>query len=313
MKTEQARLCVARGRAYDLLAAALLDGLRADRVSHFRAVPSLAPHIDEVPHPDTWAAAHHTALALEVPPFQSAFLSESGQMDDGDAVRTAYARGGFGGTRSDVPADHAGIALQYLSWLCGAESDAICDAQTDAQRQVQDLAREFIDGHLGRWIAALAVGLRCTPGVHPFFVEVAVLSAELVSEHRASLGSTPSAWQLPQVPDPLSDPQTRLADLAQHLCTPSLAGGVLSRGGLRAVGRATAVPKGFGSRALMLTNLLRSAAEFDHLGQALDNLHAVAKDWAQAHHALNNPVWATRAEQTCQLLIRMKQAAESTE
>ena len=167
--------------------------------------------------------------------------------------------------------------------------------------------------HLGRWIGALAVGLKRTPGIHPFFTEVAALSAELIAEHRAGLSPKPPPWQLPEVPDPLLDPQTRLADLAQHLCTPSLAGGVLSRGGLSRVGRATSVPKGFGSRALMLTNLLRSAAEFDHLGEVLDSLNADVHGWAEGHRTLNNPVWATRAEQTSELLQRMKQAAESTE
>ena len=79
------------------------------------------------------------------------------------------------------------------------------------------------------------------------------------------------------------------------------------------MGRATSVPKGFGSRALMLTNLLRSAAEFDHLGEVLDSLNADVHGWAEGHRTLNNPVWATRAEQTSELLQRMKQTAESTE
>jgi TorA maturation chaperone TorD len=278
-----------------------------------RAVPALATHIDETPDPDQWAAAHHTALALEVPPFQSAFLSESGHLDDGAHLSQAYAQGGFGGARSDVPADHAGTSLHFLSWLCAAEADALRDGQEQAHTEVQALACRFIDTHLGRWLPALAVAMQTSPGIHPFFTEVALLSAELVSDHRATMQNPAPQWHLPEVPDPLSNPQTRLADLAQHLTTPSLAGGVLSRSALALVGRSTAVPKGFGSRALMLTNLMRTAAELGELPQVLKGISAVVEGWAHAHTAIGAQVWAQRARQTLDLLQRMAQAIELKE
>jgi hypothetical protein len=283
----------------------LLDGLRPDRIAHFRAVPALAEHIDEAPDPDRWAAAHHTALGLEIPPFESVFVSESGHMDDGTTIRQAHAQGGFGGARSDVPPDHAGTGLSYLSWLSAVEADAVEDGQEAATTHVQGLTRSFIDAHLGRWLPALSVGASTSPGIHPFFTGVISLATELVADHRLSLLPEATPWALPTNPDPLADPKTRLADLARYLTTPSRAGGMLSRGALASVGRATAVPKGFGSRTLMLTNLMSSAAELGQLSDVLQGLGAVVGRWVNAHEELGSTVWADRARQTASLLQRM--------
>ena len=309
MATEAHTGCIARGRAYDLLATGLTDGLRPDRVAHFRAVPALAPHIGTDPDPDGWASAHHTALSLEVPPYEGAFLSETGQLDDGEGLRQAYARGGLSGVPEDQPPDHVGVELRFLAWLSGAEADAILDGQEDARAQVQDLASSFIDAHLGRWLPALAVALQTSPPTHPFFRELALLAAELVSSHRAQLPGPVAAWSLPPVPDLLSDPDTRLADLATTLTIPSLAGGMLSRAALAGIGRSAEVPKGFGSRALMLTNLMRSAAEYERLPEVLAGLGVVATGWSEAHAALGATVWADRAQDTVGLLNRMAEQA----
>ncbi len=313
MKTDPADQALARGRAYDLLGTGLLRGLRPDRVDHFRAVPALQPHIEDAPDPDQWAAAHHTALSLEVPPFQSAFLSATGHLDDGETLSQAYAQGGYGGAPSDTPADHIGVQLGFMAWLSGAEIDALRDENSEAVDHIQRLTARFIDAHLGRWLPALAVALQTSPVVHPFFREAALLTAELVKHHRDQLPGAPQPWALPQVPDLLEDPDTRLRDLACHLTTPSLAGGVLSRGALAGVGRASEVPKGFGSRALMLTNLLRSAAEYDRLAQVLTGLSSVASGWAEAHAALGATQWASRSEQTVALLAQMARDADLRE
>ena len=305
MRTEARLECVARGRAYDLLGTALLDGLRPDRIAHFRAVPALSKHIDESPDPDRWAAAHHTAFGLEIPPFESVFVSESGHMDDGTTIRQAHAQGGFGGARPDVPPDHAGTGLSYLSWLSAVEADAIEDGQDGACTHAQALARSFIDAHLGRWLPALAVGAATSPDIHPFFVSAVSLASELVADHRSSLQPAATPWDLPAIPDPLADPKTRLADLARYLTTPSRSGGLLTRGALASVGRATAVPKGFGSRTLMLTNLMSSAAELRQLHDVLQGLGAVVGQWVIAHEEHGSPVWADRARETVSLLERM--------
>jgi len=305
VETEGAQNCLARGRAYDLLACGLKDGLREERLEHFRAVPALATHIPPTPNLDQWAAAHHGALTMEVPPYESAFLSATGQLDEGDAVREAYAQGGFGTVPHDLQPDHISVELAYMCWLSGAEADAEKDELPDAVTQIQDLQRDFLDGHLLRWTGALVTALQTSPQAHAFFVDLALLAHELGSTHRAHLGGDAPSWALPPSPDVLGNPETGLRDLATHLTTPSLAGGVLTRGALAQVGRAAQAPRGFGSRALMLTNLFKTASEYDRLPSVVAGLGEVVSGWTQAHTRLSAPVWAARSQATEALLTQM--------
>jgi hypothetical protein len=66
------------------------------------------------------------------------------------------------------------------------------------------------------------------------------------------------------------------------------------------------VPKGFGSRTLMLTNLMSSAAELGQLSDVLQGLGAVVGRWVIAHEELGCTVWADRARETASLLERME-------
>jgi len=307
-------LAIARGRAYDLLATGLRYGVTAERLEHMGAVPALAPHL---PNPadfdaDEAAAQHHTALSLEVAPYESVFLTEDGLMGGAPAagVRAQAGRVGFVGLPDDMEPDHVSVELSILCWLCGAEADAWADGRADVAAVVQGLARDFLDAHPLGWFDALAVSMAACPAGVPALTEMARLAAELCRSHRADLGPVVPSPALPELPALLEDPDTGLRRIAEVLTTPVYAGGFLSRSAIRDIGRAHRLPRGFGGRSQMLVNLLRSAAEFDRLVDVVDGLDAIVARWFKD---LEDDRWRARADETRDWLASMRSRVAAAE
>ena len=82
---------------------------------------------------------------------------------------------------------------------------------------------------------------------------------------------------LPEPPNVLADEKAGLREIGSFLMTPVYTGLLLTRDDLSRLGRQFRLPRGFGSREQMMTNLLRSAAQYDqipHLMSALTVLLA---------------------------------------
>jgi hypothetical protein len=301
-------LAVARGRAYDLLGHGLRHGVTADRLAHLRAVPALVPHLPTSAEfdADEAAAHHHTALVLEIAPFESVFLTEAGLMGGpaAAAVRAQANRVGFPGMSDDMEPDHVGIELAVLCWLSGAEADAIADGQAAVAAELQARTGAFLDAHPLGWIDVLARSMATCPAVDPVLTEMARLASELCHSHRASLGPPVPVAALPPLPDLLDDPDTGLRRIADVLTTPALAGGYLTSSAIGALGRAHRLPRGFGGRCQMLVNLLRSAAQFDRVSEVCVGLEATVTAWSAAEQ---DDRWTTRASETLDWLQRMRE------
>lgn len=309
MAADQSSL-TARERAYGLLADLIRSGLHPDREATVRGVEALADALPEPLDGPELAARHHGLFGLDVPPFESFFLAPDRLLGGpvSDMVARAYALGGFQPTLDDVAPDHLGVELAYLGWLSGARADAVRDGEAAHDRRIADLERAFLDDHLLRWLPVLVASV---PDPDEFFGVCLDLALALAREHRGSLGVAPSPWSLPPLPE-LEDATTGLRQLAEALCTPCLAGGLLTRSAIAGLGRDRKLPRGFGDRTQTLANLFRSAARFDALDDVLGALDAHLGGWAHAlaEHPHDAP-WRARIAAHRQRLAGVRERAAS--
>jgi TorA maturation chaperone TorD len=270
--------------------------------------------------PDQAAAQHYTQLQRELLPFESVLLTPEALLGSSrsEAVRAAYSQGGFQNSPFDPEPDHLAPELAYLAWLCGAEADAHRDSQGTAVTQLRNLARDFIDAHLLRWLAPLCAALPDPGDGNPdrplaFYGTYLALVRELVDDHRENLGGPRPTWELPDLPDLLDEPGTRIADIARFLAIPCHAGGFFTHRDLRQLGRHRQVPRGFGSRWQEIEVLLCTAAEMEQVEVVLRDLQAVVRRWENHYTAPFLAPWRNRTRHTLQLLERMIAAHRSRE
>ena len=250
--SDSQRLALARGRAADLLAHLFRSGVTVERLAHLRSVHALRPHLPEAldsAAADEAAARHHRATSRQVFPYESVFLDASALLggDTAAALRDLGARSGRPLGQGEHEADHLSEELQLLSWLCAAEVHALEDGASNALARVRARQHELLDGHLLRWLPALAVALE---PVDPLYGAAAELARELAVElhgelvqHGLSEGA--SAWSLPPADDLLSDPRVGLKAISKRLVTPVLVGGFWSQQRLAELARETGVGAGF--------------------------------------------------------------------
>ncbi len=308
---------LAYSRLYDLCGQLYLDGLTTETLAIVQALPDLA---DKLPVPleaDGVAAAYQELFAFNLLPFESIFLGHEGLLnsDHSAAVRAAYGAVGYQPTQRAGAADHLGVELGLLAHLCAAEADGWADGQVAIAQRMQHEQQEFLQAHLLRWLAPCAVAIGRHD--HPFFAELATITVALVAAHHGMLTAeqgTPVAWQLPTPPVLLADPKSSLHDIATFLVTPAYSGLFLSRYIINQLGRQQRLPRGFGSRAQMVTNLLRTAAQYEALPALLATLRTELLRWQKDYQALLavHPTltpfvqpWLRRIAETVTLLAAM--------
>ncbi len=321
---------LARSRAYLLLGRLFLRGVTAEIIDHVHAVEPLAQclaslggdgegHVDL----DEAAAAHHDVFGFNIFAYESTFLDETARAGGRvtEHVSDFYRDAGFPIVETSESPDHVGVELNFLGFLSKMEAEHD-GADAEAARE---FSRAFLDTHLLRWFR----GLRHALGVHghPFFCALGDVTAELLLEHRRALGagegdqgdqSAPAGSDTRGV-ELLDDPKTGLRDIAEYLLVPADAGIYLSRASIRALSRTKNLPAGFGTRANMMSNLLRSAADYDGLEHVTEALLAHVDDTRQAWLAfadelsdVTGPVadaWIARLDDTEQLLGAIRDAA----
>ena len=152
---------------------------------------------------------------------------------------------------------------------------------------------------------------------HPFFTEATTLVVTLVAEHSAALltrSDEHTHWQLYPPPALLTEPKSSLHDIATFLTTPVYSGFFLSRHLINQIGRQHRLPRGIGSREQMLTNLFRTAAQYDLLPALLDTLGLELRHWQRDYEALLTTEatlapyvqpWLHRTTETIALLVAM--------
>lgn len=114
----------------------------------------------------------------------------------------------------------------------------------------------------------------------------------------------------------LANAKTGIRDIAEFLLTPSRSGLWISKANIQELGRDFNVPRGFGDRLQMLSNLLRNAAEYELVDQLISALEALVTQQQQSYAALSAELaggpyathWQTRIATTKTILKAMASA-----
>ena len=312
----------ARGNSYRIFSQLFDAGVTSEALPYVRSIPELSAAAAELAGPDLAAATHQRLFGFNVFAHESMFLSPEALLGGpvSERVTQFTFQAGFDPGSSEN-ADQIARELGLLAFLCDAEIDAWRDQQTGETERMRALQRTFLDDHLLRWLPGLATAIGQQD--EPLYAAAASLLLDLALDHRAGLGddlhSAAAPFTLPAAPDPLASQRAGLRDVAEFLLTTAYSGIYLSRDDISRLGRQRNLPTGFGSRRLMLTNLLRSAAEFDALPPLLSDIQTLLARWQAGYAALDESpaaavraigaVWSARLQETASLLNRLNEAA----
>lgn len=325
-----------RSRLYTLCQALYMAGITADILSIVRDVPELSATVPETMAVDELGAMHQQLFGFNLFPFESTFLGQEQLLGNviSEAVDAQFRRLGYLPTGESGAADHIGEELGLLAHLCAAEADAVEDQKWLIVQQLRRAQKSFLEEHLLRWLAPFIVAVQRHE--IPFFSEVATITLTLVAEHYLALlqdeygegmpakapkipttqsaGQQHVTWQLIAAPDLVADPKTSLRDIAIFLLTPVYSGIFLSRDLINQLGRMQRLPRGFGSREQMFTNLLRTAAQYEATPVLLEGIEAELANWGNRYEAIvqYHPIlvpfvqpWLTRLEDTSATVVEM--------
>lgn len=313
-------VALAAGRAYDLFGRLFHHGLTPTLFAVVETIPELAAAA--YPYdPDEAAAAHYALLGMNIPPYQSLFLDDTGLLGGAecDRVRASYREMGFAVDEADEPADHLGHELLALSHLCLAEADAWEDGHMAMVARIRHLQTAFLNDHLLRWLPAFVIAVgRQGPS---FYAHLATLTLELALAQWQPVAATLASAPTVSAPSPreriarlLADPNTGLAEIAAFLLTPVYSGLYLSRDDIGRLARTVDVPTGFGNRREMLRTLLQTAADFGRWEALLATLNTVVDDFAAGYDRLGQTAaplaqpWQERLAATRALVEGMAKA-----
>ena len=293
------------------------QGVTPEILPVVQAAPELAAALPDPVDFDELAAVHYRLFGMNVFPYESVFLDDSGLLGGRatDGVTRSYGRFGFAADTSGDSPDHVGRELAALAALCQAEAEARAENLTPLIASRRVWQREFLEEHLLRWLPPFALAARRQGD--ELFTAVANLTLELAAHHYDELAETPAdpGDFLPPAPDILADEKTGLKEIARYLATPAYSGLYLGREEVSRLARRLELPRGFGDRRQMLANLLRAAAQYDQLARVIADLMSLS-DWQQGAYwriGVDYPklagftaVWQARAAQSGRLLAHMR-------
>lgn len=323
MDASPTELAQARDRAYALFARLYEKGLTADLLPLLAEIPELVDGIHLINYDEDKAEAdHYDLFGFNVFPYASVFLDERATLGGRvtQNILSVYHKSGFDVPLESESADHIALQLQFLAFLSAAEGEALGDGLVQVALSIKQLQRQFMDEHLLTWLPAFVLAIRQQGDV--FHSNLADLTFEMVLHHRADLGNDllapETSFSLPPAPDLLADQKTGLKEIAAYLVIPAYSGLYLSRGDISRLARSQLLPRGFGSRQQMLTNLLRSAADYDHIPQLLKEIRILVAMWMQSYQVLADSragrfarIWLERLESTDRLLCSLNKEIEN--
>ena len=271
-------LATARRRAYYLFSRLFLEGITPELLPRLEAVPELAEAAQPY-DPDQAAAAHYQLTAVDVFPYASIFLDPSGLLGGplSDETAELYNESGYDEALSDY--DHLGHKLGFLAYLCGMEAASLAGGDVEVALLWTSRQQGFLAGHLLRWLPPLVVAIQQAGS--PFYGRLAELTLELCVDHIQKSEST-AIPPLPQPPQ-IGDQESSLKDIAHVLTTPPYCGLFLSREAISALARRHELPRGFGDREQMLTNLLRAAGQYDAVTAVFHDLAGIYQEGADRY------------------------------
>ena len=337
MQTQREQ-ALAKSRLYHLLQQLYLDGVTSQSLPVVRALADLTVHLPSTTAADTdnstalvdqMAATHQELFGFNLFPYESIFLEQEGLLGSAlsEEVATAYRAVGYTPSPTAGAPDHIGEEVGILAHLCAAEADAWEDGREEIAQHMMHEQLRFLETHLLRWLTPCMTAIQRHDD--PFFAQLSQITTELVADHYAGLSTQvaieqKNSFATSDIPSSelLRDPQTSLKDIAHFLTTPINSGIFFSRYLVNRMGRNHRLPRGFGSREQMLTNLLRTAAQYDALPDLLTSMKLELQEWQQAyqlvldgHPAVADFVqqWIDRVQMTQRLLVEIDVALVANE
>ncbi len=304
---------LAFSRAYALFAYYFRDGFNDDLTAVMQSVTGQA-----VQASSEMAAQHYQLYGHNVFPYEAIFLGTDGLLggEITEAVLHFHQQVGSAVPENESP-DHLSAELELMDFLCGAEMDAIEDNLPHQIQRMRGLQRRFLDEHLLRWLPGFVRAVQQQgQGIHS---EIALHTLNLALEHRHALGDDlmqpPQPFTLADVPDLMSSEKTSLRDIASYLLIPAYTGFYLSFDDIRRLGAQFRLPHGFGKRQQILTNLLRTAADYGLFEDVIAALEESAQGWLDFYEGLDllpgtvRAAWVDRLAQSMEILGEIRQLA----
>lgn len=243
-----------RAHGYRLLAEIFLEGISED------TLPFLEESLSDGSFPegtfdpidrDDAAAEHFRVFTHVILPYASVFLEPVGTLGGEQTTRMerAHLELGLDPMRRSEPADHLGRVLKLL--------------EVTTREGRADLCRRIVDASLLRWLPPLCAAL--SRRNERLWSGSALLALEAVLDHRGEWsdavedGSEPAELEPVQFEPREFEPRA----FARRMSLPHACGIYLSGPEIRSIGRAGELPGGFGTRAVVLENLLGSAVTYD--------------------------------------------------
>lgn len=310
----------ARHHSYRLISQLFLTGVIGELLQLIQAVPELARHIPEPFDLDEAAAAHYRLFGLNVFPYESIFLDDSGLIGGRltEGVLHSYHHFGFEDEFAEYPPDHIGQELAAMAYLCLAESEALANEDEDRVAVVQSHQASFLQNHLLRWLMPFVLSVK--EQGNEFYTAVSNLLTALIYDHYQSLSSESGLfvqeWSLHDFPNLLNDSGTGLKEIAAFFSIPAYSGIYLSREDVGRLARRLKLPRGFGDRRQLLTNLMRSAGQYEQFPALMKALETTLLDWQKAYGSLLDRMpqlqpfvkpWQERTTNTIQLIARLQE------
>lgn len=322
----RANTASARTHTYLLLSRLYLDGLKDDLLPYIAKIPELAAAAPRPFDRDETAAAHYQIFTHDIFPYESIFRDPSGLLggDYTDQVKATYKNAGI---QITADCDHIGHELAYMAALCSAESSRLSSSNDDAAGRFEQLQGTFLREHLLYWLPPFITSMHYAG--QPFYGALGQLTQGIIYDHLLTLNLKnfvdhliiPDVTDAPAVPDIFQNDQTNLKQIAGFLITAPHSGLYLSRSTISNLARNRELPRGFGSRQQMLSNLFNTAAQYDLIPDLLQDLAEHAGSWGEQYKSQMTDFpemsewirpWLKRANGTADMLSKMRALSIAT-
>lgn len=274
----------ARHHAYLLVGRLYLEGITAVLLPFIAEIPELADVVSRPFNADEAAAVHHRIFAYDIFPYESIFRDPSGLLGGFYAEEANFF---YQKSEVDFPPkdDHIGHEISFMAALCGAESNALTNQEYALAANYRKLQHSFFRDHLLCWLPPFVSALSFSGD--PFYTALGQLTLRLTYDQWDSFdqiaATNPACHSeetnLPQLAQLLQDEHTDLKQIERFLITPPACGLYLGREAIAELAREKQLPRGFGSRQQMLSNLFHSAAQYDYTPRLLLDLEEYCASW----------------------------------
>ena len=303
-----------RARLAALLGALLLEEPGPALAALARGIPALEPLAGGDPEV---AVQYERLLLRDVPPYESVFLSDDGQLggETARAVAGVYTRHGFDedGRWRVAGADHLGLQLRFYAQLCAEESAGWEEDRPDRAVAAVEAERTFLAEHLGRWGPVAADVLVSAAGAGPYRALAEAL-VDFLAEEAERLRPAPDHPELPALEARVPPARLGPARLARWLLAPGSSGAWLDAGTLAEAALRLGIPWRASDPRSQFRKVIEDATDGGDLADLLAGLRPAVESWRDRHKAREASApgaarmwrsWRLQAEQTLALIDRV--------